>query len=153
MLNIALLALLAIILMPSQVSASVKVNVNTNTSINQSSTNTSDNNTHIRINSNGEVKEYNGSNDNVEIKSGDGKTTVSVKNIDGSNKSAASSDVNNNTNIFVNSNTKEGSPSSSPTSEATVAGIFIENEGKSQLNTGFWEQLIKKINAIFESIF
>lgn len=151
--RLAVLAILALLTIPTVSHASVNVNVNSNTSSNQTSTNRIDNNTHIRINTNGEVKEYNGSDGNVEIKSSDGKTSVSVKNNEGGSKSTTStSDVNSKTNIVVNSNTKEASPSSSPTPEATVAGVF-RDDVQVNMNSGFWERLTRRINAIFESIF
>lgn len=153
--KLAALGFLALLIIPTAAQASsVNVNVNSNTSSNQTSTNRLDNNTHIRININGEVKEYTGSDGNIDIKSGDGKTSVSVKNNEAGSKSTTyTSDINNKTNIVVNSNTKETSPSASHAPEATVAGIFKDNQIEMNMDLGFWERLTRRINAIFESIF
>lgn len=149
MAKLVLLSLLALLFTPIAHASSVNVNVNSNTSTNQTSTNKIENNTHIRINSNGEVKEYNGSDGNIEVKSGDGKTSVSVKNGDsGINNTTSSAKVNAKTNIFVDSNTKAASPSSSVMPEATVAGVF-----KNNMNLGFWENLRRRLSAIFQGIF
>src|SRR5690606_13071194 len=67
-----------------------KVQIKSNTgNIKQSSSNNYSNTTSIKINQNGEVKEYNGSDGNINIQSSDGKTSVSVQNNSAENKSTS----------------------------------------------------------------
>lgn len=130
-------------------SNSVKINSNTGGNSYKSTSN-GDNQTNIVIENNGETKEYHGNGEgNIELKSSDGKSSVTVNNNGATNKPSQStnSTINTTTNIKVNSNTGNASPSNSP--EATVAGVFIENTGE---KTGFWEYVKKEIAELF-SIF
>lgn len=128
-----------------------EVSVNSNTSSSYKSSNNTDSSTHIKINSNGEVKEYNGRDGSVHIQSSDGKTSVSVNNNAPTNSPKASSGVNAKTNIIINSNTKDSTPSSTP--EATVAGVFKDSKIEVNMDSGFWDRLMQRINAIFERMF
>ncbi len=115
-----------------------KVQINSNTeTVQQSPNNNYNNSTSVRIEQNGQVKEYNGSDGNVNIRSSDGKSSVSVSN-----------DFVEDTNQTSYTNT----PFASESGDATAAGIFKESEIDGQDSTGFWENLLKRLNAIFEKI-
>lgn len=128
------------------------VKVNSNTSSNNGSSGSMDNQTSIRINNNGEVKEYKGNGSNVELKSSDGKSSVSVNtNGAGNNTTQSNAKINNKTNITVNSSTSdsEASPSSSP--EATVAGVMIENTDEDKVvdRPGLLEYIKRQFKQLF----
>lgn len=130
--------------------SSNSVKYNSNTSTNYQSSGTSKNETHIKINDNGEVKEYHGSGEDVHLQSSSGKTTVKVDNNSVTNNPspASSSKVTSKTNITVNSTTAQ-SPSPSAGTEASVAGVFKDDSGKSSQNAGLWEIFKKKIESFF----
>lgn len=169
--KILLLLLLFLIASPVSAASDVRVNISDNLEgstnkvqidsntggVKQSSSNNYSNSTSIKINQNGEVKEYNGSDGNINIQSSDGKTSVSVKNNSVENENTSSdTNIKTKTNITVNANTNNSptpSASASESAEATVAGIFNDNTFKTKVNSGFWENLIRRINAIFDSIF
>lgn len=127
---------------------SVKVNSNTS---NYQSSNTPDSHTDIVINNNGEVKEYHGSGEDINIQSGDGKSTVSVKNNSATNSPSptTSSKVTTRTNITVNSNTSDDSSPSASSSPA-VAGVSIDISGNKEEKAGLWAGIKKQLAAFFK---
>lgn len=121
------------------------VSVKSDTTSNRETSNSIDNTTDIIIKSNGQVKEYHGKDGNIELKSDDGKSSVSVKNNSASKNSvSSSSSVTTTTNITVNSDTDS---SSSAKTEASVAGIFKDNSN--QEKAGLWEFLKRELKLFF----
>lgn len=150
-----------LLVLPSSALAKVEVNilnngegstnsvkVNSNTSSNQNSSNTFDNETRIKINSNGEEKEYYGSDGVINMQSSDGKTTVNVNN-NSVNKSpfpSSSSKSTIKTNITVNSSTSDSSSSAAPS--PAVAGVFRDNLEKKP--AGFWEYFKSQLTQLLK---
>lgn len=143
--------LLLLLLLPTSALAQVKVEIlnnlegsNNSVKVNSGSVN---NQTDIRINNNGEVKEYHGEGGNIELKSSDGKSSVSVNTTGAANNSQKStSNVTSKTNITVNSNTSDASASSTP--EATVAGIFNDNSENQNEKSGLLEYIKKQFQEL-----
>lgn len=154
--------LFILLFLPSSASAKVNVevsnnldgssnNVNINSDTSGTSYNTVNNQTNIRINNNGEIKEYHGNGGNIDIRSDDGKSSVSVNTTGATNNSNnTNASVTSKTNVMINSNTVDSSPSAESINlEATVAGISSKAEFKEE---GIWEFIkeeIKKIVSIF----
>lgn len=161
-----LYTLLTLILFPSVASAKVNVeisnnlddsrnsvNIKSNTGSNQESSNSVNSQTDIVINNNGEKKEYHGTGDGViELKSEDGKSTVTVNNNSVTNNPSpsSSSKVTTKTNITVNSNTDNADSSPSANPSPAVAGISIDNTEKSEEKPGLWASFKKQFSALFK---
>jgi hypothetical protein len=145
--------LLMLILIPSSAFASVNVQISNNlegssnnVNVKSNTSGNIQNQTDIVINNNGEKKEYHGSGGNIELKSDDGKSSVTVNTTGASNNAkSSSSTVNSHTNITVNSDTDNSLASAS--AQATIAGIFKEEK---QEHSGFWEYLKKELDSIFK---
>lgn len=153
MLKLFFFLVFTLLLIPTSASADVKVNVDSDYSSNQSSSKTFKNETDIRLESNGEVKEYHGSDGDVHIESSDGKSSVTVNNNGATNNpSPSTSSVTSKTNITVHSNTLDSSPSpsASPSPEATVAGVMTENEPEEE--KGLWEYVKKQIAELLQAL-
>lgn len=147
--------LLMLLLSPKIAFAEVKVEISNNTggsnnNVRVNSSNNVQSQTNIKINNNGEVKEYHGSDEKVEMKTSDGKSSVTVNTTGASNNSTNSStSVNSKTNITVNSKTDDSSVSASSSPEATVAGVVKESkEIKEESN--FWNYLRKELESLFK---
>lgn len=164
--KLILYTLFMLLFLPSAALAKVEVNISNNlegsnnsVKINSDtggnsykSTNSTNNETNIIIESNGEKKEYHGSGTgNIELKSSDGKNSVTVNNNGVSNKpnQTLNSTVNTTTNIQVNSNADASSPSPSGSPEATVAGVFTDNSDKEDEKMGLWEYVKKELEELF----
>ncbi len=150
--------LLLILVLPKQTFAEIKVDisnnmegssnnvtVNSSNGSNKQNSNSGNTQTNIRINNNGEIKEYKGNDGKVEIKSEDGKSSVSVNTTGVSNNSTQTqSNVSTKTNVVVNSDTnEEASPSSSP----TLSSPLPEAES---IKPGLLEFIKREIKQIFE---
>ena len=122
-----------------------KVNINSDKSTSYQSSENVKNQTDIVIESNGERKEYHGSDGNINLESSDGKSSVKVNTAGTTNNSTQSLSSNITTEISVNSNTGSASPSATP--EATVAGIF--KDASSETKPGLWEFLKRQLAEIF----
>ena len=124
------------------------VNVNSNTSTNNQTSNSVGSQTDIVIENNGERKEYHGSDGKIELKSDDGKSSVSVNTTGATNNSTqTSSTVNTKTNIIVNSSTDDSSESATPS--PAVAGVSIDVSGNNEQKAGLWEFLKRQLAEIF----
>lgn len=155
MFRLLVLVIFAIMTLPSQAEAKVEVNISNNLGGSNNSVQVKSeamqNQTDIVINDNGEKKEYHGSGEgDIELKSGDGKSTVQINNNSVSNNPTqnSKSDVSIKTNITVNSNTSETSASA----DATVAGIFKDNS-EQQRDAGFWNYMKSQIDKFLELFF
>lgn len=149
--------LFLILVLPKQVYAEIKVDIsnnmddssnnvtiNSDNGSNNKNSNSGSNQTNIRINNNGEIKEYKGNDDKVEIRSEDGKSSVSVNTTGVSNNSTRTeSNVSTKTNVVVNSDTNEASPSSSP----TISSPLPKAES---VKPGLLEFIKREIKQIFE---
>lgn len=154
MFKLLVFGIFTIMLFPSRADAKVEVNISNNLEGSNNSvqvkSGTMQNQTDIVINDNGEKKEYHGSGDgDIELKSGNGKSSVQISNNSVSNNPTqnSKSDVSIKTNITVNSNTSEASASA----DATVAGIFKDNS--EQRGAGFWNYLKSQIDKFFKLFF
>lgn len=158
---IVLILLFTLLILPKNALAEVKVeisnnldgsnnnvHVNSDTSSNNHYSGDVQSQTTIKINNNGEVKEYKGNGENVELKSSDGKSSVSVNTNGATNNPVQSSaKVNSKTNITVNSNTSDASPSSTP--EATVAGVTTQNTDENEDKPGLLEFIKRQFKELF----
>lgn len=140
--------LISFLVISKPVSANTSVNVSNNgsnsqvkinnviNSSNSTSTNTSNTTTDIRIETNGEVKEYHGTgNQNINIESSDGKNSVKINNnINGESKTQAVPNI-------------EASKS------ATSTGLIEQDRLFKDQNTIFWENLRSLFDKIWYSIF
>ncbi len=145
------LFLLLLLLFPATALAEVKVEIlnnmegsNNSVKVNSESVR---NQTDITINNNGEVKEYHGEGGNIELKSSDGKSSVSVNTTGaGQNTQKSTSSVKSTTNITINSNTNDSSPSAA--SVATVAGVFKDDSQKENNKPGLLEYLKRQFEEL-----
>lgn len=127
------LLLLTLLILPKSVSASVdvqiygnengsdsNVTVKSNTSGSTQNSNNSSNTTDIRIETNGEIKEYHGTGDqNIKVESGNGSNSVSVNNKATSNPSSSP--------IASSSSQASSAPTSAPTPDSeNKAKTFLE---------------------------
>lgn len=117
--------------------SSNKIDISSNSENSEQTSNSYEGSTSIRINQNGEVKEYKGSGSNVDLKTSDGKSSVSIH------------------------NNQEGSPRNWPSAsvaatesaEASIAGITKEFEVAAENHLNFWENLTERISVFFKKYF
>lgn len=117
--------------------SSNRIEIDSNSENSKQASDSYEGSTSVKINQNGEVKEYKGSGSNVDLKTSDGKSSVSIRNNQGDSPQDGASP----------------SAVATESAEASIAGIIKESEPAAELNISFWENLTERISIFFKKYF